>query len=48
MSRKAGEAILRGANVFVPGVLACSVGVSAGDLVAVSIAMDGPSGYVLH
>lgn len=42
VSRKAGEAILRGAQVFVPGVLACSAGVSAGDLVAVSIALERP------
>jgi predicted ribosome-associated RNA-binding protein Tma20 len=41
ISRKAGEAVLRGANVFVPGVLGCSSGVNAGDSVAVMIDLGG-------
>lgn len=43
VSRKAGEAMLRGAPVYAPGVLACSSGVSRGDLVAVSVAVE-PAG----
>jgi predicted ribosome-associated RNA-binding protein Tma20 len=39
ISRKAGEAVLRGAQVFTPGVLGCSSGVCAGDTVAVMIDM---------
>jgi predicted ribosome-associated RNA-binding protein Tma20 len=42
ISRKAGEAVLRGAPIYVPGVLACSSGVEAGDLVAVSVALERP------
>lgn len=42
ISRKAGEAVLRGADVFAPGVLACSAGVSRGDLVAVGILVEKP------
>lgn len=41
VSRKAGEAVLRGAQLFVPGVLGCSAGVSAGDTVAVMIDIGG-------
>eukprot|EP00850_Spirogloea_muscicola_P005372 SM000024S07834 [mRNA] locus=s24:880544:884052:+ [translate_table: standard] len=48
VSRKCGEAVLRGAQglaawsaqVFVPGVLACSSHVEAGDTVAVSVAVE--------
>eukprot|EP00850_Spirogloea_muscicola_P002253 SM000008S22342 [mRNA] locus=s8:1135794:1139339:- [translate_table: standard] len=49
VSRKCGEAVLRGAQglarpwsaqVFVPGVLACSSHVEAGDMVAVSVAVE--------
>jgi predicted ribosome-associated RNA-binding protein Tma20 len=42
ISRKAGEAVLRGAQVFVPGVLAVTAGLAAGDLVAVMVALDKP------
>eukprot|EP00775_Hariotina_reticulata_P000938 gene938-1264_t len=42
LSRKAGEAVLRGAQVFVPGVLACSAGLAVGDEVKVTVAMDAP------
>jgi methyltransferase NSUN6 len=42
ISRKAGEAVLRGAHVYAPGVLACSAGVSKGDLVAVTVAIEQP------
>lgn len=42
VSRKAGEAVLRGAQVFVPGVLACSVGVCAGDDVVVWAVLEPP------
>jgi predicted ribosome-associated RNA-binding protein Tma20 len=37
ISRKAGEAVLRGAHVFIPGLVGCSANVSAGDTVAVMI-----------
>lgn len=40
ISRKAGEAVLRGAHVFMPGLVGCSGHVSAGDTVAVFIDLD--------
>ncbi len=40
ISRKAGEAVLRGAPLYVPGIIACSSGVMKGDLVAVSVALE--------
>ncbi|KAJ6736059.1 hypothetical protein OIU85_018282 [Salix viminalis] len=40
VSRKCAEAVLRGAQVFVPGVLACSAHVEKGDTVAVSVAIE--------
>ncbi|KAI5084594.1 hypothetical protein GOP47_0000763 [Adiantum capillus-veneris] len=40
VSRKCAESVLRGANVFVPGVLACSGHVEQGDIVAVSVAVE--------
>ncbi|KAL8147569.1 rRNA (cytosine-C(5))-methyltransferase NOP2C isoform X1 [Apium graveolens] len=40
VSRKCAEAVLRGAQVFVPGVLACSAHVEEGDVVAVSVAVE--------
>lgn len=43
VNRLAGEAVLKGADVFAPGVLACSKGLVPGDLVAVTIAMPGSS-----
>ncbi|KAI3890318.1 hypothetical protein MKX03_028873 [Papaver bracteatum] len=42
VSRKCAEAVLRGAQVFVPGVLACSAHVEKGDTVAVSVAVEQP------
>lgn len=42
VSRKCAEAVLRGAQVFVPGVLACSGHVEIGDTVAVSVAVEQP------
>lgn len=42
VTRKAGEAIMRGAHVYAPGVLAASQGLTAGDTVAVSIARELP------
>ena len=41
VSRKAGEAVLRGAQPYVPGCIAASAGLEAGDLVAVSGAVGG-------
>uniref|UniRef100_A0A2P2KZZ1 Uncharacterized protein MANES_08G014300 n=3 Tax=Rhizophora mucronata TaxID=61149 RepID=A0A2P2KZZ1_RHIMU len=40
VSRKCAEAVLRGAQVFVPGVMACSAHVEKGDAVAVSVAVE--------
>ncbi len=40
VTRKTGEAVLRGAPVYAPGVLACSSGISAGQLVMVTVAME--------
>ncbi|XP_037496716.1 tRNA (cytosine(72)-C(5))-methyltransferase NSUN6 isoform X2 [Jatropha curcas] len=40
VSRKCAEAVLRGAQVFVPGVMACSAHVEKGDVVAVSVAIE--------
>lgn len=42
VTRKAGEAVLRGAPVFAPGVLAMSKHLVEGDVVAVSIAREIP------
>lgn len=42
VSRKCAEAVLRGAQVYVPGVLACSSHVEKGDVVAVSVAVEQP------
>ncbi|KAK6781620.1 hypothetical protein RDI58_019416 [Solanum bulbocastanum] len=46
VSRKCAEAVLRGAQVYVPGVLACSAHVERGDIVAVSVVVEqyGPNG----
>ncbi|BBN03828.1 methyltransferase NSUN6 [Marchantia polymorpha subsp. ruderalis] len=44
VSRKCAEAVLRGANVFVPGVLACSQHLEEGDVVAVTVAVERPDG----
>jgi methyltransferase NSUN6 len=46
VGRKAGEAMLRGSNCYAPGVLACSSGIQAGDLVAVSIGLELPGDRV--
>ncbi|XP_065881302.1 rRNA (cytosine-C(5))-methyltransferase NOP2C [Euphorbia lathyris] len=43
VSRKCAESVLRGAQVFVPGVLACSAHVEKGDVVAVSVAIEQQS-----
>lgn len=43
VSRKCAESVLRGAQVFVPGVLACSAHVEKGDVVAVSVAVEQPA-----
>ncbi|KAI8526674.1 hypothetical protein RHMOL_Rhmol12G0014000 [Rhododendron molle] len=42
VSRKCAEAVLRGAQVYVPGVLGCSAHVEKGDVVAVSVAVEQP------
>ncbi|KAF7123419.1 hypothetical protein RHSIM_Rhsim12G0010200 [Rhododendron simsii] len=42
VSRKCAEAVLRGAQVYVPGVLACSAHVEKGDVVAVSVSVEQP------
>ncbi|KAI8472058.1 MAG: S-adenosyl-L-methionine-dependent methyltransferase [Monoraphidium minutum] len=40
INRYAGEAVLKGADVFSPGLLAATPGLAAGDLVAVSVALE--------
>lgn len=47
VTRKAGEAVLRGAPVFAPGVLAMSKHLVEGDTVAVSIAREIPGKVLL-
>jgi len=42
INRYAGEAVLRGAHVYSPGLLAASGGLSAGDMVGVSVACEQP------
>ncbi|ESQ36255.1 hypothetical protein EUTSA_v10007146mg [Eutrema salsugineum] len=42
VSRKCAEAVLRGAQVYVPGVLACTAHVEKGDAVAVCVAIEQP------
>ncbi|KAK1302672.1 hypothetical protein QJS10_CPB12g00538 [Acorus calamus] len=42
VSRKCAESVLRGAQVFVPGVLACSAHVEKGGIVSVSVAVEQP------
>eukprot|EP00878_Enallax_costatus_P044934 GHUV01053731.1.p1 GENE.GHUV01053731.1~~GHUV01053731.1.p1 ORF type:complete len:207 (+),score=52.55 GHUV01053731.1:282-902(+) len=43
VNRYAGEAVLKGANVFAPGLLAATPGIAPDDLVAVSVAVGQPS-----
>ncbi|KAJ3709337.1 hypothetical protein LUZ61_013042 [Rhynchospora tenuis] len=43
VSRKCAEAVLRGAQIYVPGVMACSAHVEKGDKVAVSVAIEKPT-----
>ncbi|GLI63582.1 hypothetical protein VaNZ11_006585 [Volvox africanus] len=45
INRFAGEAVFKGAHVYAPGVLAASGGIAAGDLVAVSAALERPVGH---
>ncbi|KAK9051256.1 hypothetical protein SSX86_027883 [Deinandra increscens subsp. villosa] len=42
VSRKCAEAVLRGAQVYVPGILACSAHVDKGDKVAISVGVEQP------
>ncbi|KAJ3683407.1 hypothetical protein LUZ60_013634 [Juncus effusus] len=42
VSRKCAESVLRGAQVYVPGVMACSAHVEEGDRVAVSVGTEQP------
>lgn len=46
INRYAGEAVLRGANVYCPGLLAASAGLAEGDLVGVSVAVELPGRWV--
>lgn len=47
MNRAAAEAILKGAQVYAPGLLAATQGLAPGDLVAVSAALELPGRWVL-
>jgi predicted ribosome-associated RNA-binding protein Tma20 len=40
VNRLAGEAVLKGAHVFSPGLLAASAGLAAGDTVALTVALE--------
>lgn len=40
VNRFAAEAVLKGADVFAPGLMAISPGVAEGDLVAVTCALE--------
>ena len=42
INRLAAEAVLKGAHMYAPGLLACSPGVAEGDLVAVAAALELP------
>ncbi|GJT34325.1 putative methyltransferase NSUN6 [Tanacetum coccineum] len=42
VSRKCAEAVLRGAQVYIPGILACSAHVEKGEKVAVSVGVEQP------
>lgn len=44
VNRLAGEAVLQGAHVFAPGLLAASPGLTEGDLVAVTVAREQQGG----
>jgi predicted ribosome-associated RNA-binding protein Tma20 len=44
VNRYAGEAVLQGANVYAPGLLAASSGLAAGDMVAVTVAVEQQAG----
>ena len=46
ISRKAGEAVLKGAHVFVPGVLAVTAGLERGHRVAVTVALEQEGRWV--
>ncbi|PWA84504.1 NOL1/NOP2/sun family protein [Artemisia annua] len=42
VSRKCAEAVLRGAQVYIPGILACSAHVEKGEKIAVSVGIEQP------
>lgn len=44
VNRLAGEAVLQGANVYAPGLLASTPGLAEGDLVAVTVAVEPRTG----
>jgi predicted ribosome-associated RNA-binding protein Tma20 len=44
VNRYAGEAVLQGSNVYAPGLLAASSGLAAGDMVAVTVAVEQQAG----
>jgi predicted ribosome-associated RNA-binding protein Tma20 len=44
INRHAGEAVLKGAQVYSPGLLAASPGLVEGDLVAVAVALEQQAG----
>ena len=48
LTRKAGEAVLRGSHPYAPGVLAASAGLTPGDLVAVSLMVERPGALCHH
>ncbi|CAH8361298.1 unnamed protein product [Eruca vesicaria subsp. sativa] len=48
VSRKCAETVLRGAQVYVPGVLACTAHVEKGDAVAFCVAMEQPGDWSVN
>lgn len=44
VNRLAGEAVLQGAHVYAPGLLAATSGLAEGDLVAVTVAVEQRAG----
>ncbi len=48
IGRYAGEAVLKGAHVYAPGLLAASRGLAAGDLVGVSVAVERPGRWSMQ
>mmetsp|Transcript_6013 Transcript_6013/g.6881 ORF Transcript_6013/g.6881 Transcript_6013/m.6881 type:complete len:564 (-) Transcript_6013:212-1903(-) len=40
VTRACGESVLRGSNVYIPGIVTCSAGINAGDTVSICVDVD--------